>query len=101
LILFLVCPWHFINLRLVLVERPWVLIRFGVFTILFISGPRNVLGIAALRAGLPGNRTQLGGEIFRTRPYRPWDQLASCKKSAGSLSRRQNGRGVAFMTHPI
>ena len=56
-ILFLMCPWHFINLRLILVERPWVLIRFSIlFTILFIRGPGNVLGIAILRAGQSGNR---------------------------------------------
>jgi hypothetical protein len=27
---------------------------------------------ASLRLGRPGDRIQVGGEIFRTRPARPW-----------------------------
>ena len=55
------CPWHFINLLFVLVERPWVWIRFGILlTTLFIRGPGNVLGIATVRAGRSGDRIQLG-----------------------------------------
>jgi len=32
----------------------------------------------SLRAGRSGNRIPLWGEIFRTRPYLPWDPPASC-----------------------
>ena len=40
-----------------------------------------------------------GGEIFSTRPARPWDHRASCKMGTGSLVRRQSDQGVALTTH--
>ena len=63
----------------------------------------------SLGAGRSGHPIPVGGDIFRTRPDRPWAHPASYTRGTGpwgyngrvpGLSREKSGRGVVLTTHP-
>jgi hypothetical protein len=63
-------------------------------------GRDSLVGIAT-RYRLDGQRFESRwGEIFRSRPDRPWAHPASCRMGTGSLSWEQSGRGVALTRRP-
>jgi hypothetical protein len=60
----------------------------------------SLVGIATeLRAGRSGDRTPVGGNIFRTCPHRPWSPPASCTMGTGSFSRVNSGMRVTVNPH--
>jgi hypothetical protein len=65
------------------------------------KGLNSSVGIAA-RYGLgsPGIESRWGGEIFRTRPDRPWGPPSILHNGYRVFPGGKRGRGVALTTHP-